>query len=68
MNQITSLRNGVVVNKFYGSEKNGVLHLPVAGIADEDAFVTVNGIEARRRGAEFLSFCKLFDHRGFRQQ
>lgn len=53
MNQITSLRNGAVVNKFYGSEKNGVLHLPVAGIADEDAFVTVNGIEARRRGAEF---------------
>ena len=53
MNQITSLRNGTVVNKFYGRETEGVLHLPVSGIADEDAFVTVNGVEARRCGVEF---------------
>ncbi|MBR2373656.1 MAG: hypothetical protein IKA87_05445 [Lentisphaeria bacterium] len=53
MNQITSLRNGTVVNRFYGKEENGVLYLPVSGIADEDAFVTVNGVAADRSGAVF---------------
>lgn len=53
MNQITSLRHGTVVNKFYGKESGGILHLPVSGIADEDARVTVNGIEAERLGVNF---------------
>ena len=55
MNQITSLRNGSVVNKFYGTVTDGVLHLPVSGIADEDAFVTVNGVEAQRLGVNFTA-------------
>ena len=53
MNQITSLRNGTIVNHLYGPVVNGVLQLPVSGIADEDAFVTVNGVEAERLGVTF---------------
>ena len=55
MNQITSLRNGTVVSKFYGKVVEGVLQLPVSGIADEDAFVSVNGIEADRVGVTFTA-------------
>ena len=53
MNQITSLRNGTIVNKFYGKVVDGTLYLPVSGIADEDAFVTVNGVNAERTGLNF---------------
>ena len=53
MNQITSLRNGTVVNKFYCKVVDGTLMLPVSGIADEDAFVSVNGVEAQRMGVNF---------------
>ena len=53
MNQITSLRTGTIVNKFYGKVQNGVLLLPVTGIAEEDAHVTVNGVEAQRLGLGF---------------
>ena len=55
MNQITSLRNGTIVNKFYGKVTDGVLALPVSGIADEDAAVTVNGVEAQRLGTQFTA-------------
>ena len=55
MNQITSLRNGTIVNKFYGKVTGGVLALPVSGIADEDAAVTVNGVEAQRLGTQFTA-------------
>ena len=55
MNQITNLRNGTIVNKFYGKVIDGVLQLPVSGIADEDAFVTVNGVEAQRLGLNFTA-------------
>jgi hypothetical protein len=53
MNQITSLRTGTIVNKFYGKVQNGVLLLPVTGVAEEDAHVTVNGVEAQRLGLGF---------------
>lgn len=53
MNRITSLRNGSVVNRFHGKEQEGTLYLPVSGVADDDAFVTVNGVEARRMGPAF---------------
>lgn len=53
MNQITSLRNGTIINHLYGPVVNGVLQLPVSGIADEDALVTVNGVEAERLGVTF---------------
>ena len=53
MSKITSLRTGTIVNKFYGTEKDGTLFLPVSGTAPEDASVTVNGIEAERNGETF---------------
>ena len=55
MAHITSLRNGTIVNHFYGRETPEALFLPVCGTAPEDASVTVNGVEAERDGETFTA-------------
>ena len=55
MNQITSLRTGSVVNRFSGRETKEGLLLPVSGIVDEDAFVSVNGVPAEVTGNTFTA-------------
>ena len=55
MNRILSLRTGGVVNRFSGKEKDGVLLLPVSGVADEDAAVSVNGVPADVTGGTFTA-------------
>ena len=55
MNKITSLRTGSVVNRFSGRETEKGLFLPVSGIADEDASVSVNGIPAEVTGGTFTA-------------
>lgn len=63
MNQITSIRNGAVVSNCNGKEENGVLMLPVSGVAQEGAQVFVNSVEARREGPLFHVTIPLREHK-----
>ena len=53
MNQITSIRNGSVVSSLHGSELEGILTLPVSGIANPGTDVFVNGKRTVREGLGF---------------
>ena len=55
MNQITNIRNGSIVSCLNGKEENGVLQLPVSGIANPGAEVFINDIQAKRNGISFFA-------------
>ena len=59
MLEVTSFRNGAVLNHSHGAETDEFLEIKVEGIADPQAFVTVNGAEARRADRSFSAPVRL---------
>lgn len=59
MLEITSLRNGTVLNHHDGSETNDFLEIVVSGIADPQAWVTVNNVAANRSDRLFSASVRL---------
>ena len=59
MLMITNLRDGAVLNRHYGTETEEYLEVPVEGIAEPQAHVTVNGQEAERFDRRFCAKVRL---------
>lgn len=59
MLEVTSFRNGAVLNHSHGAETDDFLEIKVDGIADPQAFVTVNGAEACRADRSFSATVRL---------
>jgi len=59
MLEITSHRNGEVLNRQHGQETADGLIVRLEGIADPQSRVTVNGIPAERRDRLFFATCRL---------
>ena len=59
MLEVTSFRNGAVLNHSHGAETDDFLEIKVEGIADPQAFVTVNGAEACRADRSFSATVRL---------
>lgn len=51
--EIVNIRSGAVVDYTAGRELEECLELPLQGIADADAFVTIDGVPAQRAGRSF---------------
>lgn len=59
MLEITSHRNGEVLNHNLGKETEDALEIVLQGIADPQSFVTVNGIPAEKHDRNFTANLKL---------
>ena len=55
MLEITSHRNGEILNHIHGKETTDALIIQVRGIASPQSLVTVNGIETKRNDREFIA-------------
>ena len=55
MLEITSHRNGEILNSRHGRESAGELLIVVRGLASVQSHVTVNGLPARRNDREFIA-------------
>ena len=59
MLEITNLRDGAVLNRYNGTEREDHLEIKVEGLADPQAAVTVNGVPADRRDRLFSATVRL---------
>lgn len=59
MLEVTSIRNGAVLNHTRGIETGDYLEIKLEGIADPQAFVKVNGVEAERADRTFSAPVRL---------
>ncbi len=57
--ELTNLRSGAVLDYTCGRETNEALEVPIQGLADPRAFVTINGIPADRMDRQFTGTVRL---------
>ena len=59
MLEITNFRDGAILNRHNGTETEEYLEIKIEGLANPQAYVTVNGVPAQRRDRQFSASVRL---------
>ena len=57
--ELTNLRSGAVLDYTFGHETDEALEIPIQGLADPRAFVTIDGVPAKRMDRQFTGTTRL---------
>ena len=59
MLQLSNIRSGAVLDYTFGRETDDALEIPIQGLADSRAFVTIDGVPATRMDRQFIGTARL---------